>query len=78
MPVDPVSEECSVKFVAGSHLWPRWLLPVKFASERNYPTKDGYEEENDEEGNLDSYSQVPVDEIEAGKWPVLKWKCEVV
>ncbi|XP_076031766.1 uncharacterized protein LOC143019692 [Oratosquilla oratoria] len=77
MPVDPVSEECSVKFVAGSHRWPRWLFPVKFASEKRYPTKEGLqEEEKDEEGNLASYSPVPVDEIEAGKWPILKWKCE--
>ena len=63
MPIDPVSEESSVKFVKGSHKWGKWFHPRKFASESNYPV------ENDNAGGKTFYN-VPVDDIESGKFGV--------
>lgn len=74
MPVDPVPRDACVQFVAGSHLWPRWFIPRKFATEHNYPLKDAREAEDSGERQ---YYDVPVEEIEAGKWPILQWECKV-
>lgn len=73
MPVDSVAKETCVKFVAGSHLWPKWFIPRKFASECNYPLHDSREKPQD--GHR-LYYDVPVEEIEADKWPILQWQCE--
>lgn len=73
MPVDPVPRDACVQFVAGSHLWPRWFIPRKFATEHNYPLKDAREAEDSGERQ---YYDVPVEEIEAGKWPILQWECK--
>ncbi|KAK7067221.1 hypothetical protein SK128_018000 [Halocaridina rubra] len=75
MPVDPIPIETCVQFVAGSHLWPKWFHPRKFASERNYPLK----QEETMEGlrkNQRQYFDVPAEDIDAGKWPILQWECE--
>merc|ERR1719341_2520827 len=69
MPVDPVSEESSVKFVKGSHKWGKWFHPRKFASESNYPV------ENDNSDGK-TFHNVPVDEIENGKFELLSWACQ--
>lgn len=63
-----------VQFVTGSHLWPQWFLPRKFATEMNYPLKDTHDEKLSEERQ---YHEVPVQQIEAGKWPILQWECKV-
>ena len=62
MPVDPVSLESSVKFVAGSHRWGKWFHPRKFASELNYPV------EREEEADGKTFHDVPVQDIENGKY----------
>lgn len=79
MPVDPVPRETSLQFVAGSHLWQRWFVPRKFATDSNYPLKEALEEEDTDrkESEGRQYSDVPVAEIEAGKWPILQWECQV-
>jgi len=69
MPVDPVSIESSVKFVKGSHRWGKWFNPRKFASETNYPIDDeGFEEK--------IFYDVPVEDIESGKYELLSWSCD--
>ncbi|XP_042209659.1 uncharacterized protein LOC121857661 [Homarus americanus] len=79
MPVDPVSLETCVQFVAGSHLWPRWFIPRMFATESNYPLKESQQEQEEEFGKERArrYYDVPVEEIESNKWPILQWECEV-
>lgn len=75
MPVDPIPFETCVQFVAGSHLWPKWFYPRKFSSYNNYPSK----EESTEGKNEDQrrrYFDVPVEEIDSGKWPIIQWECE--
>ncbi|XP_068210028.1 uncharacterized protein [Palaemon carinicauda] len=73
MPVDPIPKETCVKFVAGSHLWPKWFHPKKFASENNYPLRS---DEVKDGGCSRTYHDVPDLEIESGKWPILQWECE--
>ena len=63
MPVDPVSQRASVKFVKGSHKWGKWFHPRKFASENNYPV-----ENEDSDGKI--FYNVPVEEIESGNFEV--------
>ena len=41
MPLDPVLEETSLRFVKGSHAWNRWFVPRKFATEGNYERVEG-------------------------------------
>ena len=65
MPVDPVSEESSVKFVKGSHRWGKWFHPRKFASENNYPV-----ESDDTDGK--TFHDVPIEDIENGKFEVMR------
>jgi len=69
MPVDPVSQKASVKFIRGSHKWGKWFHPRKFASENNYPV-----ENEDSDGKI--FHNVPVEEIESGKFEVLSWACD--
>ncbi len=45
MPVDPVPEEATLRFVKGSHRWGQWFFPRKFKNSKNYPLKD--EEDKD-------------------------------
>lgn len=41
-PIDPVSE-ASLRCVAGSHLWPKPVLPTRWLSQKNfYPSEDEY------------------------------------
>ncbi|XP_042888311.1 uncharacterized protein LOC122263775 [Penaeus japonicus] len=74
MPVDHVPRQTCVQFVAGSHLWPSWFHPRKFESERNYEIKET--KEGDDEKLEKRFVDIPVQEIEAGKWPLLQWECE--
>ena len=36
MPVDPVPQEATLKFVKGSHRWNKWFVPRKFETSKNY------------------------------------------
>ena len=74
MPVDPVPLKTSLKFVAGSHKWSDWYIPRKFASEKNYPLK---EPGGKPSCGVRDYYDVPIEDIEAGKWPILQWECQV-
>jgi len=69
MPIDPVSEESSVKFVKGSHRWGKWFHPKKFATETNYPLERDVTDSK-------TFHDVPVADIESGKFELLKWSCE--
>lgn len=63
-----------MQFVAGSHLWPSWFYPRKFASEMNYTIK---EEKEEKDKDQKCFVDIPIQDIEAGKWPLLQWECEV-
>ena len=65
MPIDPVSEESSVKFVKGSHRWGKWFHPKKFATETNYPLERDVTDSK-------TFHDVPVADIESGKFEVTK------
>ena len=36
MPVDPVAQGATLKFVKGSHRWNKWFVPRKFETSKNY------------------------------------------
>ena len=36
MPVDPVPQGATLKFVKGSHRWNKWFVPRKFETSKNY------------------------------------------
>lgn len=60
-PVDPV-KEASLRFVAGSHLWEKPVLPTRWASEADfYPDEDIY---------------MPVPDPDAEDMRILEWKME--
>jgi ectoine hydroxylase-related dioxygenase (phytanoyl-CoA dioxygenase family) len=62
-PVDPV-REASLRCVAGSHLWPRAVLPTRWLSETSfYP-------------NPELYMPVPDPDAEPEKYNVLEWAME--
>ena len=65
MPVDPVPKDSSLKFVKGSHKWCQWFHPRKFESGKNYPIEKEYCMEKE-------FYDVPVDDIENGKYEVTK------
>lgn len=66
MPIDPVPLETSLQFVRGSHNWDKQYIPRKFASENNYPLKEG-------ESGFDGYEEVPdIDD----SYEILSWALE--
>jgi len=71
MPINPVPLKTSIQFVAGSHRWPEWFHPRKFATEKNYPLKNGSTTKIERQ-----YVDIPVKDIDAGKWPILQWECQ--
>ncbi len=60
IPVDPVTES-GLRCVAGSHKWPKMVLPVRWLSEQNF-----YAGETD-------YLPVPDPDKEPDKFTVLEW-----
>jgi len=58
--LDPV-EEATLRFVAGSHLWPKLVLPVRWLAETKF-----YEQEQD-------YLPVPDPDREPERWRVVEW-----
>ena len=63
VPVEPV-KEATLRCVAGSHLWPKMVLPVRWLSEQNF-----YAGEND-------YLPVPDPDAEPDKFKVVEWEME--
>ncbi|XP_069959886.1 ectoine dioxygenase-like [Cherax quadricarinatus] len=80
MPVDPVPRDTCVSFIPGSHLWSKWFIPRKFATERNYQLlkvpQEGEKTIKEVKSEGRSYYEVPEEDIESGKWPRLQWQCE--
>ena len=60
IPVDPV-KEASLRLVAGSHKWPKPVLPTRWLSEQDFYPAD------------DQYLQVPDPDSEPEKYQVLEW-----
>ena len=54
----------AVEFIAGSHKWPKMVLPVRWLSDQNF-----YAGEND-------YIPVPDPDGEPDKYNVLEWEME--
>ncbi len=63
VPVDPVAD-ATLRLIAGSHLWPKMVLPVRWLSDQSF-----YAGEND-------YLPVPNPDAEPGKYKVLEWQMQ--
>jgi ectoine hydroxylase-related dioxygenase (phytanoyl-CoA dioxygenase family) len=63
VPVDPV-KETTLRFVAGSHLWDRPVLPTRWLSDDDFYRAD------------DEYLPVPDPDAEPGKYRILEWPME--
>ncbi len=63
IPVDPV-KEASLRLIAGSHLWEKPVLPIRWLSEENF-----YHNEDD-------YLPIPDPDSEPGKYQILEWQME--
>ncbi len=63
VPVDPV-KEATLRCVAGSHLWPKLVLPVRWLSEESfYPDSD-------------AYMALPDPDAEPDRYRVLEWEMQ--
>lgn len=65
-----MTKESCIKFVAGSHKWGKWFIPIKFGSLANY-------EENILEGDDKAFENVPDIHDESEKYKILSWDLEV-
>jgi ectoine hydroxylase-related dioxygenase (phytanoyl-CoA dioxygenase family) len=63
VPVDPV-KEATLRFIAGSHLWEKMVLPTRWLSEENFYAAD------------EDYLPVPDPDAEPDKYRVLEWPME--
>ena len=63
VPMEPV-KEATLRCIAGSHKWPKMVLPVRWLSEQNF-----YAGKND-------YIPVPDPDAEHGKYNVLEWEMQ--
>lgn len=76
--MDPVPKNTSLQFVEGSHLWDQWFFPRKFATEKNYCLEETGDDDEPGDGSVGrQYQDVPLHDIETGKWPILQWECQV-
>jgi ectoine hydroxylase-related dioxygenase (phytanoyl-CoA dioxygenase family) len=62
-PVDPV-EDATLRCVAGSHLWPKLVLPVRWLSDQNFYA------------DSDAYIPVPDPDADADRYRVLEWRMQ--
>ena len=60
IPVDAV-QEATLRMIAGSHKWDRFVLPTRWLSEENFY------------GNGEDYLPVPDPDAEPGKYQTLEW-----
>lgn len=65
LPLDPVSEDQTLRLVAGSHRWPKLLLPVKWLDDADF-----YSEQNDQ------YMQLPDLDAANCTETVLEWEMQ--
>ena len=63
VPVDPV-EDATLRCIAGSHRWPKLVLPVRWLSDANFYA------------DSDAYIPVPNPDAEPDKYRVLEWKMQ--
>ncbi|XP_013774453.2 uncharacterized protein LOC106459380 [Limulus polyphemus] len=75
MPVDSVSKDSSIQFVAGSHRWGKWFYPRKFATFRNYELENNcfdrvFEDVPDIDAGRDHYTILQWD-VQSGDCVVL-------
>lgn len=64
LPIDPVSRETTLEFVAGSHRWHKWFRPQRFATGE---LRDGDDE---------NWEILPDIEAEREKYPIIGWEME--
>ncbi len=64
LPIDPVTRETTLEFVAGSHRWGKWFRPQKFAT--------GELREGDDE----SWEILPDIEADRQNYPIIGWEME--
>ncbi|HKY95764.1 MAG TPA: phytanoyl-CoA dioxygenase family protein [Kiloniellales bacterium] len=63
IPIDPV-REATLRVVAGSHRWEKWVLPVKWLTDADFYAAGG------------DYLPVPDPDAEPGRYRVLEWPLE--
>lgn len=63
VPVDPV-REATLRLIAGSHLWPKLVLPVRWLNDASFYA------------DVDAYLPVPDPDREPEKYRVLEWEME--
>jgi ectoine hydroxylase-related dioxygenase (phytanoyl-CoA dioxygenase family) len=69
LPVDPVAESASLRFVRGSHAWGKWFMPRKFATQQNYHVREGRGADRD-------YATVPDIDGDPTRFEILTWALE--
>lgn len=60
VPLDPVSEANTLRMVAGSHRWPKPVLPVRWLDDSDFYA-----------GSADDY--MPIPDIDNGDFDILQW-----
>lgn len=73
MPLDPVPQASSLRFVKGSHDWGRWFVPRKFATAKNY---EFITSESRGSGEEIEFESVPEIEEAPQKYEILVWALE--
>jgi ectoine hydroxylase-related dioxygenase (phytanoyl-CoA dioxygenase family) len=63
IPVDPV-EDATLRCVAGSHLWPKLVLPVRWLSDQSFYA------------DSDAYIPVPNPDADLEKYRVVEWRMQ--
>jgi ectoine hydroxylase-related dioxygenase (phytanoyl-CoA dioxygenase family) len=61
MPLDPVSRDVCVEFVAGSHRWGCWFVPTRFTGQSYTCAQDDLESVPDISANRDDYDLLGFD-----------------
>ncbi len=62
IPLDSRTKEVSLKLVAGSHLWPKLIMPTSWATQENfYPDDEGF---------------MPMPDIDGGDYDIRAWAVE--
>jgi ectoine hydroxylase-related dioxygenase (phytanoyl-CoA dioxygenase family) len=63
VPVDPV-KDATLRCVAGSHRWPKLVLPVRWLSDESFYA------------DSDAYMQLPDPDAEPDRYSVLEWEMQ--
>ena len=71
MPLEPIEQADSLRFVRGSHRWGRWFVPRKFRDGRDYAA----DSPSDNEG-FSTYESLPDVDEETEAADILSWSLE--